>query len=264
MGTWSVEPFGNDDAADWVYELEEAEDLSPIEEAIDAVLAVGTEYLEAPVASVALAAIEVLARLGGSPGEKSSYTETADNWVASIQLEPPVELLDKAQAAIARILAEKLRAQRALARERRVRSLAGFSRQSSSTRWGLTLSISGSRAAGLRPASERPSAPTDSAGRPSSPPRWFASRLMVPLLLERSHWRVGIGRGLFLFFVSGGPATLLAAGPMYAWFRSAHSVRLSLRSVRTKLRDGDRRIEFADDTRTFCRIVSVPIRCRLR
>jgi hypothetical protein len=106
MGTWSVEPFGNDDAADWVYELEEAEDLSPIEEAIDAVLAAGTEYLEAPVASVALAAIEVLARLGGSPGEKNFYTETADNWVASIQLEPPVELLDKAQAAIARILAE--------------------------------------------------------------------------------------------------------------------------------------------------------------
>jgi hypothetical protein len=106
MGTWSVEPFGNDDAADWAYELEDAKDLSPIEEAMDAVLAAGDAYLEAPEASVALAAIEVLARLGGNPGEKNSYTETVDKWVAGVQLKPPVELIDKAQAAIARILAE--------------------------------------------------------------------------------------------------------------------------------------------------------------
>jgi hypothetical protein len=106
MGTWSVDAFGNDDAADWVYELEEAVDLSPIEDAIAAVLEVGDEYLEAPEASIALAAIEVLARLGGSSGEKSSYTETADKWVASTQVKPTVELIDKAQAAIARILAE--------------------------------------------------------------------------------------------------------------------------------------------------------------
>jgi len=106
MGTWSVEPFGNDDAADWAYELEEAEDLSQIEEAIGTVLSTGEEYLEAPEASVALAAIEVLARLCGAPGEKNSYTEAVDKWVANTQLKPPVELLDRAQAAIARILAE--------------------------------------------------------------------------------------------------------------------------------------------------------------
>jgi len=27
MGTWSHEPFGNDDANDWAYRLEEEEDL---------------------------------------------------------------------------------------------------------------------------------------------------------------------------------------------------------------------------------------------
>ena len=106
MGTWSAEPFGNDDAADWAYELEDAEDLTPIEEAIDAALSVGDEYLEASEASVALAAIEVLARLGGNPGEQNSYTEAADKWVARLQLKPTVELVDKAQAAIARILGE--------------------------------------------------------------------------------------------------------------------------------------------------------------
>lgn len=106
MGTWSVDPFGNDDAADWAYGLEEADDLGPIEEAIDAVLSVGDDYLEAPEASVAIAAIEVLARLGGNSGERTSYTEIADKWVADHPLKPSVELVDKAQAAIARILAE--------------------------------------------------------------------------------------------------------------------------------------------------------------
>ena len=106
MGAWSMDAFGNDDAADWAQELEEAEDFSPIEEAIEAVLGVGDEYLEAPEASVAVAAIEVLARLGGSPGEPSVYSEAADQWVARQQARPDAELIDKAQAAIARILAE--------------------------------------------------------------------------------------------------------------------------------------------------------------
>jgi hypothetical protein len=106
MGAWSIDAFGNDDAADWAQELEEAEDLSLIEEAIDAVLGVGTDYLEAPEAAVAVAAIEVLARLGGSPGETSAYSEAADEWVARQQAKPGTELIDKAQAAIARILAD--------------------------------------------------------------------------------------------------------------------------------------------------------------
>ena len=106
MGAWSVDAFGNDDAGDWAEELEGAQDLSPIQAAVDAVLAVGDEYLEAPEASRALAAIEVLARLGGNPGEKSAYTDVVDNWISSTDLKPTVELVDKAQAAIVRILAE--------------------------------------------------------------------------------------------------------------------------------------------------------------
>ena len=106
MGTWAVDAFGNDDAADWAYELEEAEDLRPIEEAITEVLTVGDEYLEAPEGAVALAAIEVLARLIGNPGEKNSYTEAADKWVANVSAKPSAELINRAHAAIARILAE--------------------------------------------------------------------------------------------------------------------------------------------------------------
>jgi hypothetical protein len=106
MGTWSVEPFGNDDAADWASELEDSNDLSPIQAAVDAVLAVGEEYLEAPEATVAVAAIDVLARMAGNFGERTSYTEAVDSWAEDLELTPSPELIDKALQAIDRILGE--------------------------------------------------------------------------------------------------------------------------------------------------------------
>lgn len=107
MGTWSVGPFCNDDAADWAYELEEAEDFSLIEESINAVLAAGDEYVEAPEAAIALAAIEVLARLAGGPSEQNSPSEIADKWAAEIGMTPPAALYHNAHAAITRILADE-------------------------------------------------------------------------------------------------------------------------------------------------------------
>ena len=38
MGTWAVDSFGNDDACDWTYELEKVSDLTPVEEALNALL----------------------------------------------------------------------------------------------------------------------------------------------------------------------------------------------------------------------------------
>ena len=68
MGAWSHEPFGNDDANDWAYELEDTEDLSHIEAALDVVLD-SDGYLEAPEASCAIAAVEVLAKLLGKEAD---------------------------------------------------------------------------------------------------------------------------------------------------------------------------------------------------
>ena len=50
MGAWSHEAFGNDDAGDWIAQLEERKDLGLVESTLDAVLAVGDDYLEAPIA----------------------------------------------------------------------------------------------------------------------------------------------------------------------------------------------------------------------
>jgi hypothetical protein len=104
MGAWSHEPFGNDTACDWSYGLLELSDLSHIEAALDKVLAVGSEYLEAPDAEEAIAAMEVLAKLCGKGTQVDIYTEDVDAWVKKVAILPPPPLLKKAQAALKRVL----------------------------------------------------------------------------------------------------------------------------------------------------------------
>ena len=105
MGTWSHEPFGNDDATDWACGLEGADGLSLVEEALDRVLEAG-EYLEAPEASEAVGAVEVLAKLLGRGTQSDSYTEPVDEWVKSVSVKPGAGLLAKANRALERILGE--------------------------------------------------------------------------------------------------------------------------------------------------------------
>lgn len=107
MGTWLVDSFGNDDACDWADGLEEVSDLSLVEDTINAVLALGNEYVEAPEATAAIAAIEVIARLQGNWGERSAYSLNTDMWVEEHKLlKPSKELVQKAHLVITRILAE--------------------------------------------------------------------------------------------------------------------------------------------------------------
>src|SRR5918996_298232 len=62
MGAWGAGIFDNDDAADWVYELEQAGDDSVLAETLAAVANAGADaYVEAPDAAAALAAAAVVA-----------------------------------------------------------------------------------------------------------------------------------------------------------------------------------------------------------
>lgn len=106
MGAWAADVFGNDDACDWAFGLENANDLSLVESTLDTVLSHGTEYVEAPEASEALAAIEAIARLQGNWGERNAYTEPVDVWVEKTKLQPSAALAKKAHLVIERILAE--------------------------------------------------------------------------------------------------------------------------------------------------------------
>ena len=105
MGAWSHEPFGNDDACDWAFGLDEAKDLRLIESALDNVL--GSEgYLEAPQAAEAVGAVEVIAKLLGRGTQSDAYTEDVDKWVKTIGLKPSPALLEKASRTLDRILSD--------------------------------------------------------------------------------------------------------------------------------------------------------------
>ncbi len=96
--------FGNDDACDWGGDLRSQEDLSFVEETLDRVIESGEEYLEAPEASEAIAAAEVVARLQGHFGIRNAYTEAVDEWVAAHPIAVPRGVAGKAHAALDRVL----------------------------------------------------------------------------------------------------------------------------------------------------------------
>jgi hypothetical protein len=105
MGAWGVLAFDNDDANDWAYELDNVTDLSLVESAFETVES-ADDYLEAPEASNALAACEVLARLKGHPGYTNVYTEKVDEWVKQNPQTPSPELIARGHAVIDRVLGE--------------------------------------------------------------------------------------------------------------------------------------------------------------
>lgn len=62
--------------------------------------------MEAPEASCAIAAVEVIAKLLGKGTQSDAYTEKVDAWVKKVGVKPSRALLDKAQRALERILGE--------------------------------------------------------------------------------------------------------------------------------------------------------------
>lgn len=79
MGTWGARAFENDDALDWVWELEESRDDSVVRGALRAVG--GVADIEAPEAACGLAAAEVVAAAAGAPAGWLPEPVTA--WVAA-------------------------------------------------------------------------------------------------------------------------------------------------------------------------------------
>ncbi|HET9849918.1 MAG TPA: DUF4259 domain-containing protein [Candidatus Dormibacteraeota bacterium] len=98
--------FDNDEANDWAYGLEDADDLAPVQAALAGVDTAGADDLDADAATEALAACEVLARLRGRPGYKNAYTEKVDDWVASHPIDPDAHVIEQAGRAIDRILGD--------------------------------------------------------------------------------------------------------------------------------------------------------------
>lgn len=104
MGTWSTEPFGNDSANDWAYDLNDHQDFSLVAQAIRKILENETPYINADDAVEAIAAAEVLAKALGRGTQDDAFTEKVDTWLQSISIKPSSRLLSRAQGALTLIL----------------------------------------------------------------------------------------------------------------------------------------------------------------
>lgn len=107
MGAWSHEPFGNDDALDWVYQLENVKDESVLARVFNRAIENQDDYLEADDGFVIVAAAEVVAKLLGKGTQQDGYTEQVDEWVKSVDFQPSADLLAKAQTALDLVLGEE-------------------------------------------------------------------------------------------------------------------------------------------------------------
>ncbi len=99
MGAWGTGSFENDDALDFLAGLDEEEDTDAVLDALDAVA--DADYLEAPEASVAVAAAEVVAAMLGKPAPRLPKELAA--W-ARTQGAPEPELLTAATKALNAVL----------------------------------------------------------------------------------------------------------------------------------------------------------------
>lgn len=79
MGTWGLSTFENDDALDWIIDLEKASDMTILEETLAAVLDSEEQYIEAPDCCTALAAAEVVVALTGMPS--AQLPEEVIQWI---------------------------------------------------------------------------------------------------------------------------------------------------------------------------------------
>jgi hypothetical protein len=107
MGAWGVGVFENDDASDWVYELEQSSDLSVVQQALAEVAARGgsadDDGPDASDSAAALAAAEVVAMLRGRPGD--GVPDDVGKWVAALGEPASGELVELARAAVRQVLA---------------------------------------------------------------------------------------------------------------------------------------------------------------
>lgn len=105
MGAWAEDAFGNDTACDWAADFSDNPSMDKIEAAINLVIG-SDEYLDADLASEALVACEIIARLKGNFGAMTSYSRAIDAWAKSVNVLPSNELILSAQKAMIRILGE--------------------------------------------------------------------------------------------------------------------------------------------------------------
>jgi hypothetical protein len=103
MGAWGFKYFDNDDAGDFMGDLAESRDWSTVIAALNAAIAVGNEYLEAPEAGSAVAAAAVVANRRA----RLEVSDFPDDLVVIGNLGPPTpDIVELALKAVVRVRTE--------------------------------------------------------------------------------------------------------------------------------------------------------------
>jgi hypothetical protein len=92
--------FESDDAADWVSELVDADDLTTLKRALDEVLAKDSKYIDLPTGAMAIAAAEVVAALLGKPPR--DLPGDVRHWIKG-KPRPKAALIKQAQRSVRRL-----------------------------------------------------------------------------------------------------------------------------------------------------------------
>lgn len=100
MGAWGYGNFENDNASDWLYELQGVDDLSVVIAALKAVLEEPSGELDSATCCIALAAAEIVAALAGKP--LGSLPEIAQFWVCD-KSSPTAETVLEAKVVATRV-----------------------------------------------------------------------------------------------------------------------------------------------------------------
>ena len=101
MGAFGTGSFENDDALDWAAELEETRGLKFVKKTLREVLDAGDGYLEAPIATLGIAAAEVVAGLNDVPGD--DLPEEVENWIEEQRGKSDVDLSPLALEVLERV-----------------------------------------------------------------------------------------------------------------------------------------------------------------
>jgi Domain of unknown function (DUF4259) len=105
MGAWGAGIWENDDALDWISELEDSEGWAILKATLREVIDAGDGYLEAPVAARGLAAAEVVAGLNDVPAD--DLPEEVESWIEDNRGRHEKNLAPLALQALARLRGRK-------------------------------------------------------------------------------------------------------------------------------------------------------------
>lgn len=103
MGTWGTGAFDNDAACDWSADLTDSDDLSLVEDTLSSAEEADEDELDIDMASEAIAACEVVARLQGRGGRPSANTAELDQWIKARAEKPSQRLVKSATNVLDRV-----------------------------------------------------------------------------------------------------------------------------------------------------------------